>query len=84
MVEREYWFWWVTSERTGKRVQTRHRMTRETALETDPTAEPVALSREVRRCPTTDREMVLACTDSFMNLPLLRAAAADDDQSPPR
>jgi hypothetical protein len=45
----ELWRWIITSETTGKRVKTRHRMTEADALAMDPTAEKVPGSLEVRR-----------------------------------
>lgn len=53
----EFWRWNVWSE-TGprKRVKTRHAMTREQAMQRDPTATPIPGTREVRNLPENDAE----------------------------
>jgi len=43
--------WWITDERTGKRLLTRYAMTRVQAAERYPDAEPDLQSREVRDLP---------------------------------
>jgi hypothetical protein len=53
----EFWRWIVNSESPpGKRIKTRHLMTREQALARDPTAEPVPGSMEMRDLPETEDE----------------------------
>lgn len=52
----EFHRWFLTGP-TGKRYKTRHVMTREDALEQDPTAEPVPNSKEVRELPATPEEI---------------------------
>lgn len=47
----EYWNWLITSETSGKRVRSRHKMTAADALAADPTATPIEGTREVRRVP---------------------------------
>lgn len=44
----EFFRWWIVDERTGKRRRTTYAMTRETALERYPDAEPDPATREVR------------------------------------
>lgn len=63
----EYFFWIVDSETPpGKRIKTRHRMTRETALERHgASAEPILSSREVRDLPETDEEMIRTYSHSI-------------------
>lgn len=54
-------FWrWETWSTTGprKRIKTRHHMTREQALERDPTATPIPGTCEVRNLPQNDDELM--------------------------
>ena len=51
----EFWQWWITDE-FGRRRKTSYRMSRETALERHPDAEPVAGSMEIRNLPETLEE----------------------------
>lgn len=44
----ELYRWWVTDPESGRRHATRHRMTREDALQVDPCAQVVAGSLELR------------------------------------
>ena len=46
----EFWLWWITDE-FGDRRMTTYRMTRETALERFPDAEPVPGTMEIRNLP---------------------------------
>ena len=48
MKETAFYFWWITSEITGKRKKTTWRMTVEVAQQRHPGATPVEGSREVR------------------------------------
>lgn len=47
----EFFRWWITDERTGKRRLTRFAMTRAEAAERYPGAEPNVRTREVRDLP---------------------------------
>jgi len=47
----EFFRWWITDERTGKRRRTTYKMTRATAAERYPGAEPDLPSREVYNLP---------------------------------
>lgn len=47
----EYWRWWVVDEVTGKRRQTRHRMTAAEAAVQHPGSTRVDGTLEVRRVP---------------------------------
>jgi hypothetical protein len=49
----EFWLWWITDERTGKRRKTTYRMTRAEAFERFPDAGPVEGSMEIRNLPET-------------------------------
>ena len=53
----EFWRWETWSE-TGprRRIKTRYRMTREQALERDPTATPIPGTMELRNLPENDNE----------------------------
>ena len=50
-VPTEFFRWYVTDERTGKRLLTRYAMTRADAAERYPDAEPALDTREVRDLP---------------------------------
>ena len=53
----EFWLFWITDERTGKRRRTTYRMTPETAKERfGDDAEPVAGTVEIRDLPETYEE----------------------------
>jgi len=55
----EMWRWWVASETPpGKRIKTRHHMSREDALKRDPTAEPVPGTMELREIAETPEEVM--------------------------
>jgi hypothetical protein len=47
----EYFRWWITDERTGKRRLTTYKMTRAQAAERYPGAEPDLQTCEVRHLP---------------------------------
>jgi hypothetical protein len=47
----EFFRWWITDERTGKRRSTTYRMRRDEAAERFPDAEPDLDSREIRDLP---------------------------------
>jgi hypothetical protein len=47
----EHWRWRLTSPVTGKRVNTRHRMTAADAMAQDPTADPMLGALELRSVP---------------------------------
>ena len=52
----ELWRWRLMSPETGKRYQTRYRMTEADARLVDPTAERIPGSREVRSVPDGPHE----------------------------
>jgi hypothetical protein len=47
----EFFRWWITDERTGKRRRTTYKLTRANAERQFPGCEPDLQSREVRDCP---------------------------------
>jgi hypothetical protein len=54
----EFFRWLIQSDTLpGKRIQTRHHMTREQALARDPTATPIPGTREVRNLPENEEEV---------------------------
>jgi hypothetical protein len=52
----EFYRWWISDERTGKRRRTTYELTRERAAERFPDAEPDLRTREVRDLPESGEE----------------------------
>lgn len=56
----EFFQWWITDERTGKRRKTTYRLKREDAERQFPGCEPDLLSQEVRMLPESPDEWNVA------------------------
>lgn len=67
MKQVDYWLWWITSERTGKRVRTSFRMTEAVARERYPDAERIEGTCETRTVPENDRERAEASPGRWLH-----------------